>query len=94
MQYGPGVLTHAVYLNQEQLLPLARTSHVLAEVCGCPVAEGTVERAVADGHAQLEGVEGEIKQAVTTAPVAHFDETGINLRGATAWLHVASTAHL
>lgn len=94
VQYGPGILTLAVYLNQEQLLPLARTSQVLAEVCGCPVAEGTVERAVADCHAQLAGVEEAIKQAVTTAPVAHFDETGINLRGTTAWLHVASTARL
>jgi transposase len=94
VHYGPRVATLGVYLNQEQLLPLARTSQVLAEVFGCPVAEGTVERAVADGHAQLAAAEAAIKQGVTMAAVAHFDETGVNLRGTTAWLHVASTPHL
>jgi transposase len=94
VHYGPGVATLGVYLNQEQLLPLARTGQVLAEVFGCPVAEGTVERAVADCHTQLAAAEAAIKQGVTTAAVAHFDETGVNLRGTTAWLHVASTPHL
>src|SRR5579859_2127388 len=94
VQYGPGVATLAVYLTQEQLLPLGRTSAVLAEVFGCPVAEATVERAVAACYAQLAATEAAIKQSVTAAEVAHFDETGVNLSGTTAWLHVASTAHL
>jgi len=94
VQYGPGVATLAVYLTQEQLLPLARTSAVRAEVCGCPVSERTVERAVADCHERLAAVEAAIKQGVTDAAVAHFDETGVNIGGQTAWLHGASTAHL
>ncbi len=94
VQYGPGVATLAVYLTQEQLLPLGRTSAVLAEVFGCPVAEATVERAVADCHDRLAPVEGVIKQGVTAAEVGHFDETGININGTTSWLHVASTRHL
>ena len=75
VQYGPGVATRAVYLTQEQLLPLARTSAVLAEVCGCPVTQGTVERAVADCHERLAEVEAAITQGVTDAAVAHVDET-------------------
>jgi len=94
VQYGPGVATLAVYLTQEQLLPLARTGAVLAEVFGCPVSEGTVERAVADCHDRLAAAEAAIKQGVTAAAVAHFDETGVNISGTTAWLHVASTPHL
>jgi transposase len=94
VQYGPGVATLAVYLTQEQLLPLARTSAMLAEVFGCPVAEGTVERAVADCSAQLAPAAAAIQQGVTAAAVAHFDETGVNLNGTTAWLHVASTPQL
>jgi transposase len=94
VQYGPRVATLAVYLTQEQLLPLARTGTVLAEVFNCPVAEGTLERAVTDCHEHLAAAEAAIKQGVTTAAVAHFDETGINVRGTTAWLHVASTPHL
>jgi transposase len=94
VQYGPGVATLAVYLSQEQLLPLGRTATVLAEVFGCPIAEATVESAVADCHARLAGAEAAIKQAVTAAAVAHFDETGVNINGTTAWLHVASTPQL
>ena len=94
VQYGPGVATLAVYLTQEQLLPLGRTSAVLAEVFGCPVSEATVERAVADCHDRLATVEEAIKQGVTAAAVAHFDETGVNINGTTSWLHVASTPHL
>ncbi|GAC1400779.1 MAG: hypothetical protein NVSMB65_18460 [Chloroflexota bacterium] len=86
--------TLAVYLTQEQLLPLGRTSAVLAEVFGCPVAEGTVERAVADCHDRLAVAEAAIKGGVTAAAVGHFDETGVTISGTTSWLHVASTPHL
>src|SRR5438067_3059678 len=94
VQYGPGVATLAVDLTQEQLLPLARTGAVLAEVFGCPVAAGTVERAVADCHDRLAAAAAAIKQGVTAAAVAHFDETGGNISGTTSWLHVASTPRL
>jgi len=94
VQYGPGVATLAVYLTQEQLLPLARTRAVLAEVFGCPITQRTVERAVADCHERLAVAAAAIKQGVTAAEVAHFDETGVNIGGTTAWLHVASTPHL
>lgn len=93
-QYGPGVATVAVYLNQEQLLPSERTCAVLAEVFGCPIAEGTLERAVGQCHEQLAPVEAAIKQGVEVAGVAHFDETGVNIGGKTSWLHVASTPRL
>jgi len=94
VQYGPGVMTLAVYLNQEQLVPFERTCAVLAEVFGCPLGEATLERAVAGCHAQLAVVEAQIKTGVTRAAVAHFDETGVNIGGKTHWLHVASTARL
>lgn len=93
-QYGPGVATVGAYLNQEQLLPLERTCQMLADLFGCPVAEGTLERMVADCHDQLAETEAAIKQGVTGAGVAHFDETGVRIGGKTHWLHVASTACL
>jgi transposase len=94
VQYGPGVATLAVYLNQAQLLPLERTGEVLAEVFGCPLSERTLESAVAACHQQLAPVEAAIKQGVAAAAVAHFDETGLDLGGKTWWLHVASTPRL
>ena len=93
-QYGPGAATVAVYLNQEQLLPLERTCAAMADLFGCPIAEGTVESAVAACHEQLVEVEAAIKGQVEGADVAHFDETGLNVGGKSSWLHVASTSGL
>ena len=94
VQYGPGVKTIGVYLNQAQLLPSERTCAVLGELFGCPLSEATLEQAVAECYAQLEPVEAAIKQGVTEATLAHFDETGANVNGKTGWLHVACTALL
>jgi transposase len=94
VQYGPGVASLAVYLNQEQLLPEERTCRVLAEVFGCPISEATLERAVGTCHAELAAVEAAIKQGIIEAEVAHFDETGARLGGKRFWLHLASTARL
>ena len=94
VQYGAGVTGLAVYLNQEQLLPEERTCRVLAEVFGCPISEATLERAVGMCHAELAAVEAAIKQGVSEAEVAHFDETGARVGGKRFWLHVASTARL
>lgn len=94
VQYGARVAPLAVYLNQEQLLPEERTCRVLAEVFGCPISEATLERAVGTCHAALAEVEAAIKQGVTEAGVAHFDETGARLGGKRFWLHVASTPRL
>ena len=93
-QYGPGVAAMALYLNQAQLLPLERTCAVLAEVFGCPVAEATLERAVAVCHAQLAETEAAIKRGVEAGLLAHFDETGADSGGKLFWFHVASTARL
>jgi transposase len=94
VQYGPGVKTIAVYLNQEQLVPSERTCTVLGERFDCPLAEGTLEQAVEECYDQLEPVEAAIKHGVTAAAVAHFDETGVNLQGTLHWLHVACTTLL
>jgi transposase len=93
-QYGPGVRTVAVYLNQEQLLPLERSCEVLSDLFGCPISEGTLEQAVAQCHEQLAETEEAIKQGIEEARVVHFDETGLNIGGKTSWLHVSSTPGL
>lgn len=94
VQYGPRVAGLGVYFNQEQLLPEERTCRVLAEVFDCPISEATLERAVGTCYEQLAEVAAAIKQGVTEAEVAHFDETGARLGGKRCWLHVASTARL
>ncbi len=94
VQYGPGVATVAVYLNQEQLLPEERTCEVLSDLFGCPISEGTLEKAVEECYEQLAETEAAIKREIEGARVAHFDETGVNIAAKTHWLHAASTASL
>lgn len=94
IQYGPGVATAAVYLNQEQLLPEERTCEVLSDLFNCPISEGTLEKAVEECHEQLAESEAAIKRAIEEASVAHFDETGVNIAAKTHWLHAASTPSL
>ena len=94
VQYGPGVATLAVYLHQEQLLPVERTGRVLGEVFGCPISNGTLERMVAECADAVAEIVTAIKQAVIAAAIVHVDETGLSLNGTTVWLHVASTARL
>src|SRR5574340_866657 len=94
VQYGPNVATIGVYLSQVQLLPGERTTAVLADLFGCPVAEATVEKAVATCHTHLAEVEAAIKAGIGQAAVVHFDETGQTIAGQTQWLHAASTPRL
>jgi transposase len=94
IQYGPGVATLAVYLHQEQLLPVERTGRVLGEVFGCEISGGTLDRMVARCADAVAGIVEAIKQAASAAPVLHADETGLSLNGTTVWLHVASTDQL
>jgi transposase len=94
IQYGPGVATLAVYLHQEQLLPVERTGRVLGEVFGCPISGGTLARMVARCADAVTGIVATIKQGVIAAAIVHSDETGLSLGGTTVWLHVASTDRL
>jgi transposase len=94
VQYGPQVKALAVYWVQYHLLPWQRTCEMLGDLFGQPLAEGTLAAALTECAAALEKPEEEIKQALTRAPVATFDETGLYVAGQREWMHVASTAQL
>jgi len=92
--YGAGVKALAVGLHHEQLLPMERTCQLLGDLFGQPIAEGTLQAALEECAQGLEPIESQIKQAITRAPVAHFDETGCAVAGHRDWVHVASTEQL
>jgi transposase len=94
VQYGPRLKAVAVYLQQYQLLPFARTQELLATLFGCSLSEGTLATAAAVCAARLEPIEAAIKAALTRATVAHFDETGVRIGSHLQWLHQAGTAGL
>lgn len=94
IQYGPLIGAIAVYLTQQQLLPLERTCEVLAEVLGVQMSEGTVGELIQRAAAELAPVEQQIKAALSEAAVIHQDETGVSVAGKRYWEHVTSTATL
>jgi transposase len=90
-QYGPHLKSLVVYLVEYHLLPWQRTCELLGDLLGQPIAEGTIAAAVNECTDGLEESEEQIKQALTLAPVAHFDETGLYIAGRREWVHVAGT---
>jgi transposase len=93
-QYGPQVRALAVYLNQYQLVPEARTCETLADLVGCALSDGTVAGWVQEAAERLAPTVERIADLVAASRVQHADETGIRLEGKLHWLHVNSTRWL
>src|SRR3989440_4243384 len=81
IQYGPLIGAAAVYLTQQQLLPLERTCEVLGDLVGVQMSEGTVGELIKRTASQLAPVEHQIKEALRQAAVIHQDETGLSVAG-------------
>lgn len=94
VQYGPQVKAVAIYLQQYQLLPSARTVELLGDLFGCSLCEGTLLTATERCAARLEPVEAAIRAALIRASVGHFDETGMRIGARLHWLHQAGTPTL
>ena len=93
-QYGPEILALGVYLNQYQLLPLARTAEMLTDLLGHAPSQGTLLTAIGAAYHALAPVETALKTAVATGAVSHFDETGVRVARHLHWIHVACTPTL
>ncbi|MEV7046728.1 IS66 family transposase [Amycolatopsis sp. NPDC051061] len=92
--YGPNVTALAVYLLTYQHIPVARTAQLLADLLGLQVSTGWVAGVLTPVATNLGEFAEQVQQALRTAPVAHFDETGIRVEGKNWWLHVACTPRL
>jgi len=90
VQYGPRVSAACAYLWHGQFLSRGRTCQAMTELFGVPVSPGTVTTMVSRIAGALDPALEVIRQAVTAAPVAHFDETGFRIGGKLAWMHSAS----
>jgi len=93
-QYGARVRALAVYLVEQQHVPVGRVQQLLADVLGMRLARGTLVGWVQQAAQVLEPVERQIKAALSLAPVLHHDETGVRRAGKLAWAHVTSTSRL
>ena len=63
----------------------------MQDIFSCEISEGTIYNQVQKCHEILEPVEVAIKDELTNAEVAHFDETGIRVKAEGWWMHVSST---
>lgn len=91
VRYGPRIAAIMVYLYVGQLLSKARTATALAELFGTPVSAGTVAAMTARAAGGLTGFLGLVRDRISAAEVAHFDETGLRVAGKLRWVHSAST---
>jgi transposase len=94
IQYGPHVGAMAVYLVQQQLLPLARACEVMRDLLGVHMSEGTVWELIKRCAGQLAPVEQQITEALSQSEVIHQDETGLSVAGTRHWMHVTCTSTL
>ena len=94
VQYGPRLKAQAVYFNQYQLLPWARTCEALGDLYHHRPPEAFLQESLQNCHDQVKPSLAEIKAALKMEQVAHFDETGLRVVGKLHWVHVASTPGL
>src|SRR5262249_7711321 len=93
-QYGSGIRALAVYLVEQQHVPLGRVQQLLADLLGLRLSRGALVGWVRQTAQALAPVERQITGALVHAPVLHHDETGVRRAGALAWAHVTSTSRL
>jgi len=91
-QYGLRVKSVAVYLKEYQLLPFDRPAEIMRDLFACGTfSEGTLANFTAACSRRLEPIDVIIREQVSAAEVAGFDETGMRATGSLHWVHTVST---
>jgi transposase len=93
-QYGPHLRALAVYLVEEQFVPLGRVQQLLGDLFGVRLGRGSLVSWIQRAAGLLAPVETQLKAALQGAHVLHNDETGVRRGGRLAWAHVACTSRL
>jgi len=94
VQYGPRIAAMAVYLVQQQLLPLARACEVMEDLLAVSLSQGTLSDLTLRCASNLAEVEQHIKEVLIASSVIHHDETDLYVAGQHQWMHVTCTPRL
>lgn len=89
--YGPGVRALGAYLGVWQHVPVERATWLLEDGLGVGCSAGWLAGLVAEAARGLGGFVERVREQLTRAEVAHFDETGARVAGRLHWVHSAST---
>jgi transposase len=90
VQYGQAFKGHSVYLSQFQLLPYNRVDDYFSEEIGVPVSPGSIYNFNKEAYDLLEEFDKIAKLKLIVSAILNVDETGINVNGKRAWLHVTA----
>jgi transposase len=91
VQYGPRAAAIGAYLWHGQFLSRDRACAAMADLFGCapsPGALAAMTRRIADAVAPAVSA---VRDALASAGVAHFDETGFRVAGRLSWVRSASS---
>ncbi len=94
VNYGYGLQSLALYMMNQQLMPYERLTEFFRDCLNITISKGTLFSIQQRGCDNLEPINQEIKKALISSGVVHFDESGIRCDGALHWLHVASSSLL
>jgi len=89
-QYGSGIKSLCVYLQNYQMLPFARCKEFIEDLTGHRISTGSLSNFQKLCFNRLQDYQKLVKQLVLQSPVLHADETGIRLNGNNSWMHVLS----
>jgi len=92
VQYDASVKANAVYMSQFQLIPYDRIQAHFSELFDLPVSAGSLYNFNDEAFKRLGLFETVAKEKLRREALLHVDETGVNINGKKAWLHVASNA--
>jgi len=91
-QYGNLTKASAVYLSQQQLIPLDRVRDYFEDQAGIPISKGSIANFNVEASQKLDTFEDWAKKRLIEASLNHGDETGINVGGKKIWLHSLSNS--
>jgi len=94
VQYGAHLQAQATYFNVYHYVPLERTAELFQDLYAHPLSEAAVVAANTQLAQQVAPATAAVKDQLTHAAVAHFDESGLRVLGRLHWGHVVSTALL
>jgi transposase len=94
VQYGNGLKSLLVYLNQYQFIPNERLQEMMKDVFGLSLSDGLIFSSATDCFDNLTNTIEMIKEGLKESPLIHNDETGMRCDGKTQYIHCASNEHL